>query len=446
MTTYTFDAIVYTSTYNPTTDVETTTNVETTRASIVTDRSSATFSYTVDGFYDEGGAEVLIDDLGTPLHLSSSSFGINFTDIPYSYSDITTVEWGTNNSTTALTIGYDEWNADLGVYEDTQIIIILAGDAFPSLNSEADFNNFLESLTGIGFNPPAGYRAGDDISITDVANGSISEIDNFTGSALADTVNLGLGNDVYNGLAGNDTAHGGDGADTLYGAAGNDLLIGNAGNDRLFGGNGGDALHGGNGRDTLNGGFGNDALNGNGGIDRLSGGLGHDRLGGYGNDNLQGNKGNDRLIGGAGNDVLNGGLGTDHLLGNAGYDRLIGGAGNDLMHGGIGNDTLFGNTGDDILRGAEGDDRLVGGMGADDLYGGAGADTFVFSGTIASGRDTIYDWNAVDTIELQGVTAEDVTVTTTTEGTSISYGDLGAQIYLNGATDTLAIYDSLSFV
>jgi uncharacterized delta-60 repeat protein len=86
----------------------------------------------------------------------------------------------------------------------------------------------------------------------------------------------------------------GAGNDTVTGTADADLLIGGTGNDQLFGLDGDDTLLGGGGRDYLLGGAGKDALFGNAGIDTLSGA-----------------GGNDRLFGGPDADYLYGGAGTD---------------------------------------------------------------------------------------------------------------------------------------
>lgn len=81
------------------------------------------------------------------------------------------------------------------------------------------------------------------------------------GTAGANNVTLGAGNDTYDGRAGNDRIRGGAGNDRLNGGAGNDIVDGGAGNDIVAGGIGADRLTGGLGTDRLAGGAGNDALN-----------------------------------------------------------------------------------------------------------------------------------------------------------------------------------------
>ena len=93
-------------------------------------------------------------------------------------------------------------------------------------------------------------------------------------------------------------------------------------------------------------------------------------------------------------------------------EATYGGGGNDTINSRNGNDTMFGQSGNDRLLGQDGNDRLIGGAGADKLSGGAGKDSFVFerasdSRNIASGRDTIYDYDgaAGDRIDLFKVDA-----------------------------------------
>jgi Ca2+-binding RTX toxin-like protein len=77
--------------------------------------------------------------------------------------------------------------------------------------------------------------------------------------------------------------------------------------------------------------------------------------------------------------------------GTSANNRLTGTGGADLIRGLAGNDTLLGNAGDDIL---------IGGAGADKMTGGDGRDVFRFGALSDSprggGRDTIFDFNAVD--------------------------------------------------
>ncbi|PWR18623.1 calcium-binding protein [Zavarzinia aquatilis] len=114
------------------------------------------------------------------------------------------------------------------------------------------------------------------ISIGGVAGGSVTQIENISGSAYADTltgnsaanfIDGGAGNDTISGGQGSDDLRGGAGSDKLDGGAKDDILYGDAGNDILLGGQGNDNLFGGDNTDRLDGGIGNDDLTGGAGRD-----------------------------------------------------------------------------------------------------------------------------------------------------------------------------------
>ena len=276
--------------------------------------------------------------------------------------------------------------------------------------------------------------------------------DDWHGTGFADTIYMGLGNDLFHGAAGNDFVYGEGGNDTLYGGdgadyirggngndiiwgadglnaltdtgdvwlsgeGGNDTIYGEAGDDRIDGGDGFDQLYGGAGRDYVTAGAGNDTiyggneagagdrwLGGEGGDDAIDGGDGDDRIdGGDGIDQLLGNNGNDYITAGAGADTIYGGneaVGGDaYLAGDAGIDTINGEDGNDRIDGGTEGDFLYGGNGQDTITGAAGDDLIEGGAATDGLYGGAGADTFDYNA--GCGTDNIYDFaDDVDTIRI----------------------------------------------
>lgn len=127
----------------------------------------------------------------------------------------------------------------------------------------------------------------------------------LTGTANADEIELGAGNDVAAGYGGNDIMRAGAGNDLLYGNEGNDELYGKDGNDSLYGHDGNDRLYGAAGQDYLTGDAGDNRLDGGAGNDRLYGGAGDDRLmAGAGNYFLRGDGGQDRLTGGEGADIF----------------------------------------------------------------------------------------------------------------------------------------------
>lgn len=193
------------------------------------------------------------------------------------------------------------------------------------------------------------------------------------------------------------------------------VRLGSANADDIEGGTGDDLIAGFNGDDVLAGGAGIDFLIGDNGLDSLAGGAGRDvLLGGAGDDTLVGGDDNDLLVGGAGDDDLLGGAGDDLLAGMGGTDTLDGGAGNDVLIGltpnpanpedaldgldpsalGAAIESRYGAISDPfearILRnllsidpsesptrmiGGDGDDTLLGDRG-DVMTGGAGADSF----------------------------------------------------------------------
>lgn len=218
-----------------------------------------------------------------------------------------------------------------------------------------------------------------------------SAADRVNGTAYADSVDLGLGNDWFSGGRGNDYAWGGLGHDSVAGGAGNDTLVGMDGNDTLVGDDGDDLLSAGAGNDVIIAGSGQDQL-----------------AGGNGDDLLMGGDDGDKLDGGAGRDTLKGANDKDTLNGMGDDDQLFGGSGDDVLNGSAGNDLLFGEAGTDILIGAAGRDKLWGGGPADEK------DIFVFLSAADSpahaGRDVIGDFtHGTDRISLVAIDADPAT-------------------------------------
>lgn len=110
---------------------------------------------------------------------------------------------------------------------DTAAVRIELTNGQGGLGAAGDIMNNFENAIGSAFN--------------DIVNGS----------AVANRLLGGAGNDVIQGLDGNDYLQGDDGSDALFGGNGNDTLLGGAGDDFLIGGAGDDALRGGTGRDTF---------------------------------------------------------------------------------------------------------------------------------------------------------------------------------------------------
>lgn len=298
-------------------------------------------------------------------------------------------------------------------------------------------------------------------SATGQGSDTLSNIENVTGSAYADTFVSNTSNNTLNGGLGSDTVSyvnaaaavtvnlstgtaSGHGTDTLIsienivGSAYNDVLTGDASNNLFMAGAGSNTLNGGDGSDTADytsetagitvnlftgtvtknaggsdtlsfvenivGSNFSDTIEGNSSENTLSGGGGDDLIYSYnGTDILYGGDDNDTLSGGNGDDFLFGDAGNDTIRGDDGNDSLYGGDGDDQLLGHGGNDTLYGGSGVDDLRGGDGDDTIWAGDGNDDIFGGAGNDTYYGEGgddTIqaASGLNTIYGGDGIDTL------------------------------------------------
>ena len=187
--------------------------------------------------------------------------------------------------------------------------------------------------------------------------------------------NNDTGRAVY-GSAYADLIEGGTGDDSLYGYDGNDTLIGGSGNDGLLGGNGDDLLYSGAGDDYFEGGANTDTVTYVNAASAVTVSLATGSASGEGADTFSG---------------------VENLVGSAYGDTLTGSTGANTIWGGAGNDTISGGNGNDIL---------YGGAGTDSLTGGNGADTFVFELLSAfSNQDTIADFSTAqgDKIDISNV-------------------------------------------
>ena len=183
--------------------------------------------------------------------------------------------------------------------------------------------------------------------------------DTKVGTPLRDVVQLGGGNDTFDGLGGDDIICGGSGKDRLAGGDGNDRVYGDGGNDYFIEGPGNDRIIGGGGRDYLS------YFTTSSGI-RVS---------------------NGNTIDGAGHDVtdtetIEGTAYADRMRGGSGDDDLRGLTGKDLISGGAGNDLLTATGG--IIRGGPGSD-FVDASGTVTAYLGTG----VNGATMGAGRPTV---------------------------------------------------------
>jgi peptidase M10/serralysin-like protein len=236
-------------------------------------------------------------------------------------------------------------------------------------------------------------------------------------------VDLGDGNDVFNGGKFGEIVKDGPGTDTYKLGGGNDQFApvpnaGVSGDDTVNGGPGTDvyALYGSTAVAVIN--LDSMVHDGNAAQTATGADIGTDIVTGF--EAVIGGSGDVFVYGTAGANELNGGLGLDTLHGEGGNDTLRGGDGGDVLYGDTGDDTLFGGAdadaliggaGSDHLYGEDGGDVLNGGTGKDFLHGGAGSDKFQFlsihdSGLGATARDVILDFElGADTIDLSTIDA-----------------------------------------
>ncbi|WP_137920036.1 peroxidase family protein [Hydrogenophaga sp. 2FB] len=311
------------------------------------------------------------------------------------------------------------------------------------MDAGADTLNYGATTTALTINLGTGLATGFEsvANVENVTGGAGNDL--MTGSAAANTLNGGGGNDTFFAVAGdgNDSYLGGAGIDTLdlsattagatvtataassadigsdtlnsieviLGSQGDDNITGNAGANIIDGQGGNDVINAGAGDDVVLGGAGNDTINGEGGSDTVIGGIGNDTAtGGAGNDTFFAmvGDGDDSYTGGAGADTYNlagtaaGATVTDVSassaeIGNdllATIENVIGSQGDDSIVFDTGANVVDGQAGADFLSTGAGADRLTGGAGNDTMAGGAGNDVFVFAAGF--GNDTILDFDA----------------------------------------------------
>lgn len=255
---------------------------------------------------------------------------------------------------------------------------LVGGGGNDFLNAE-DGNDSL--IGGDGDDTLDGGAGTDTVSYANSANAVTVDLSSPSGSATGEGTDVLENIEVVIGSAQADSMTGGDGNETFDGGAGNDTLLGGDGDDTLIGGLGDDSLDGGAGANTVSyaasatavsaststgeaTGEGTDQLTN---IQNLIGSTGNDTLEGdlVADNRLEGRDGSDNMVALGGNNTLLGGSGNDTLLAGTGNDSLDGGNGADSIRGGDGNDTLLGNNGGDTLFGGLGDDAFDGGVGFD---------------------------------------------------------------------------------
>ena len=282
-----------------------------------------------------------------------------------------------------------------------------------------DGNDYLDG--GAGADSMNG-GAGDDTYVVDNYADQVIELANGGNDTVNTTLSmymlstnvenlryLGSSNFIGMGTASANVMTGGSGNDYLWGGAGNDTLYGNAGDDVLDGGIGADTMYGGAGNDTYTVDDVNDKvieLPGEGTNDVVRATVSYTLSDNVETLWLDGNA----AINGTGN------AGNNTITGNNAANILRGGGGNDILRGGGGNDTLYGGTGDDQLFGDAGNDILYGGGGKDLLDGGAGADIYRFlpgdlGKTVATSATVVLGAGQGDKIDLSAIDANSATTT-----------------------------------
>lgn len=242
------------------------------------------------------------------------------------------------------------------------------------------------------------------------------------------TVDLGVGNDHFNGGAFAETVKDNDGSDTVNFSGGNDSYIAVNG----AGADGTDVVDGGKGTDTYD----------------ASGATGQVFI------NLDTVDHQDTLINATpitkstatGADVSDGLkdtiTGFENALGGGASDVLFGTSGANFLNGNGGDDDLWGLAGSDTLDGGANQDFLIGGAGRDVLTGGLDPDAFVFlsttdSGVTAATRDLITDFAADgplgDRIELSRIDANTTNAANTNDaftfiGTNVNWGGVAGEL------------------
>ncbi len=130
------------------------------------DSTIPSFSYPVDYDYGDGVEVSISGNYGTVLDidLGNNSLSDAFIENPdYIYAFISTLEWGDGNETTYLNLTSENYDENTDTYYSINVVFVLAGDDFGDISSAADFNSFVDGITGESFSPPAGFEEGDDI-------------------------------------------------------------------------------------------------------------------------------------------------------------------------------------------------------------------------------------------------------------------------------------------
>jgi serralysin len=214
--------------------------------------------------------------------------------------------------------------------------------------------------TGVASFP--GYYNEQILNFENITTGN--GIDKIIGTATANTIKAGDGDDNVDG---------GDGNDIIYLGAGNDTAnVYSFGDDKFYGEAGDDYIDGWSGNETYDGGTGNDTLYGYGGNDIMDGGIGIDFMnGGTGNDTYYVDNIGDKIT-----ETSTSATEIDTVYASISYTLVLNVERLTLSATGLINGS--GNNLNNIIKGTSGANTLYGGAGNDTLTGSFGADRFEF--------------------------------------------------------------------
>ncbi|WP_138468605.1 hypothetical protein [Poseidonocella sp. HB161398] len=407
--------------------------------------------------YRYAGAGSLTANLGTPEAagtaisggLSISGYGLATTD------EVFTVSWDANGETRQSTVlsrlvsGADLSGPAAG--RSVFGIFHLGGDALPPIPTIGYFARFmLTQIDQSSYTQPGGdLAANQQINLAALDTAQTTEDDHVIGTAAAETLLAGRGNDTLNGHGGNDSMSGNAGDDIVAGGAGRDTLRGGIGRDTLsyLDDDGSEGIAVDLAAGTATDSYGTtdavsefEDVHGSFRADRVNGDSAANHIWGFGGaDYLNGGTGPDSLTGGAGNDTLAGGGGTDEadyssdggsqgivadlnaatvidshgdtdrvfgmarLTGTKYTDRIQGGSFNSTLSGGGSVDFIQGGSGNERINGELGWDVIGGGAGNDTLDGGWGQDTASYEEE-AGGRGIVLDFEAMQVTDTYGDT------------------------------------------
>src|SRR5262245_3986815 len=237
------------------------------------------------------------------------------------------------------------------LYGDGGQDVLFGGDGDDTLDGGSG-DDTLDGGAGADF-MQGGY--GNDIYSVDGADGVAENADQGTdeiktalqayalGTYVENLTFVGAGNFTGVGSAFANVIKGGSGDDTIDGGAGADTMQGGAGNDSYYLDDPGDTVTelAGEGADTVNASV-SYALGS--AVEYLVLLEGGGAINGAGNElanTVTGNSSDNSLSGFGGNDIIVGNGGNDSLFGGAGYDVLEGSAGNDLIVSGVRSDSYY---------------------------------------------------------------------------------------------------------